>query len=814
MVETPNFLSVYIESVRPPFAALALAIVALSAHSRAQTPPESAAGFAPIAPLVNDAIARHELPGAVVLVGRGDQIRYHAAFGQRAVAPAPAPEAMTEDTIFDLASLTKVVATTTSVMQLVEQGKIRLTDPVSRFIPGFEQYGKGGITIRHLLTHTSGLRPDLELEIEFHGADEAIRRAIAEVPTSPLGERFVYSDINFFLLGDIVLRVSGERLDRYAATHIFAPLGMRETMFLPPETLRSRIAPTERCAMLAWPCLDDRTDLPYLRGIVHDPTARRMDGVAGHAGLFSTAADLSRFCRMLLGGGRLGAVRVLSPATVARMTSPSTPVGMRDVRGLGWDIDSSYSANRGELFPIGSYGHTGFTGTSLWLDPASRSYVIFLSNRVHPDGKGDVTPLRARVATVAAAALLSTADLSSVARAGVARGFRPRDLGGAERTAPRAVPVLAGIDVLAAEDFARLRGKRVGLLTNQTGRSRSGDSTIDLLAHAPGVTLAALFSPEHGIRGELDDKVGSSRDERTGLPIYSLYGETRRPTDAMLGGIDTIVVDLQDVGARFYTYPATVAYVLEEAARRKIAVVLLDRPNPIDGFDVEGPNQDAAAIGFNGYLPMPIRHGMTLGELARLFNGEQHIGADLAVVAMKNWQREDWFDDTGLAWANPSPNMRNLVAATLYPGLGALEGTNISVGRGTDTPFEQVGAPWIDGPALAAALNARRISGVRVYPVTFTPAAGAKLAGQPCHGVFFIVTDRDRLKPVGLALEIASALSKLYGAQFKLEDAALLLGSKATLEKIHAGATTDAIAASWAADEARWRTLRAPYLLY
>ncbi len=372
-----------------------LAVLAFGWHTAAQTP-AGAAGFAPIAGLVDQAIARHELPGAVVVVGRGEAIVFHGAYGQRAVQPSP--EAMTEDTIFDMASLTKVVATTTSVMTLVEAGRIRLNDRVAQFVPEFARYGKNGITIRHLLTHTSGLRPDLELDVEFHGADEAIRRAIEEVPTAPPGERFVYSDINFFLLGDIVRRVSGQRL-------------MKETRFLPPDSWRPRIAPTERCVGLGWPC-PTGAGIPFLRGVVHDPTARRMDGVAGHAGLFSTAADLSRFCRMLLNGGSLGAARILAPATVARMTAPSTPAGMRDVRGLGWDIDSSYSANRGELFPIGSFGHTGFTGTSLWLDPRTKSYVIFLSNRVHPDGKGDVTPLRARIATVAAAALYSADDVA------------------------------------------------------------------------------------------------------------------------------------------------------------------------------------------------------------------------------------------------------------------------------------------------------------------------------------------------------------------------------------------------------------------
>ena len=583
-------------------------------------------------PLITNAIGQHRLPGAVVLVGGPERTLYQKAFGRRAIVPSP--EAMTTDTIFDVASLTKVVATTTSVMILLEQGRLGLDEPVATYIPEFGRYGKQRITIRHLLTHVSGLRGDLDMALEFQGAAAAIRLASEEVPVAAPGARLIYSDINFFLLGELVARISGEGLDAFARTHIFEPLGMRETTFLPPASLRPRIAPTEPCAPLAWPC-GGPPEL-MMRGVVHDPTARRMGGVAGHAGLFSTAADLSRFCRMLLKGGTLDGVRVLSPLTIALMTRPATPPALGQVRGLGWDIDSRFAVNRGALFPIGSFGHTGWTGPSLWIDPLTRTFVVFLANRVHPDGKGDVAALRGRVATVVAAALAEAAPPRDVR-------FVGGDFGPTPALAPparMAVPVLNGIDVLAADQFAVLRGKRVGLVTNHTGRSRDGRSTIDVLQTAPGITLVSLFSPEHGIRGILDAAVPSSRDEKTGLPIHSLYGDTRRPTAAMLDGVDTMVIDLQDIGARFYTYMATVAYVMEEAVKRKIGVVVLDRPNPVNGFDVEGPAQDEAAAGFTAYFPMPVRHGMTLGELARLFNAENKIGAALTVVPMKNWSRD------------------------------------------------------------------------------------------------------------------------------------------------------------------------------
>ena len=755
--------------------------------------------------LVQEAIRRRELPGAVVVVGHGEEIAYQKAFGNLAVEPAP--EVMTLDTVFDLASLTKVVATTTSIMILVEEGRIRLTDRVASYIPSFARSGKAEITVRHLLTHTSGLRPDLDLADSWTGYDTAIARATEEVPTAAPGERVVYSDINFFLLGDIVSRVSGMTLDRFAQRRIFEPLGMHDTTFRPSSSLVSRIAPTEPCTPDGWPCGGPGATM--LRGEVHDPTARRMGGVAGHAGLFSTAADLTIFCRMLLSGGTVSGSRILAPLTIARMTAPATPARLMSRRGLGWDIDSSLSSSRGDLLPLGSFGHTGFTGTSLWIDPSTRTFVIILSSRLHPDGQGDVVDLRARIATVAAAAIT---EVPGGGRA--ALPFRTADFGpsGAVSREPTRA-VMTGIDVLRAEGFARLRGQRVGLVTNQTGRARDGVTTIDLLHEARDVRLVVLFSPEHGIRGALEGRVSSSRDERTGLPIYSLYGDTRRPTEDMLAGLDTLVIDLQDIGARFYTYMTTMAYVMEEAAQRGIAVVVLDRPNPVNGVQIEGPTLDEAAMGFTGYFRMPIRHGLTLGELARLFDGENEIGGELTVVAMDGWRRDAWFDETGLPWVNPSPNMRNLTQAALYPGLGAIEMTNISVGRGTDAPFQQIGAPWIDGVRVAAALNARDLLGVRFYPVSFTPSAG-QYAGETCQGVRLIVTDRRSLRPVRVGLEIASVLHRLYGELYRLDAAATLFGSRDGLARVRAGEDPGDVAASWAADEARWRQRRAPYLLY
>jgi uncharacterized protein YbbC (DUF1343 family) len=346
--------------------------------------------------------------------------------------------------------------------------------------------------------------------------------------------------------------------------------------------------------------------------------------------------------------------------------------------------------------------------------------------------------------------------------------------------------VLNGIDVLRRDNFAPLAGKNVGLITNHTGLAADGTSTIDLLYRSGVCKLVALFSPEHGIRGVLDSEVNSTVDEATGLPIYSLYGETTRPTSAMLKGIDALVFDIQDVGARFYTYSTTMAYCMDAAAKAGIPYYLLDRPNPIGGILVEGPMLDADKTSFIGYMPLPVRHGMTLGELARYVNVERKLGADLHVIEMKGWRRADFFFDTGQLWVNPSPNMRNELEAILYPGVCLLEATNVSLGRGTDRPFELAGAPWIEPRRFASALAAARVPGVQYVPLYFTPDASTN-RGLKCGGVQFILTDPKRLDSVLLGLTLVSTLRRLYPQDFEIDGVLRLLGNQSALDQLKAG---------------------------
>ncbi len=773
--------------------------VALAAP--AQSPASAQSGLPPAVASaldaeIDQAVQNGTIPGAVLVVGHNGQVLYRKAYGSRALIPNREP--MTVDTIFDAASLTKVTATTPSVMKLFEKGKLRLDDPVTKYLPEF-QGGKSDITVRLLMTHFSGMPPDLTLVPRWNGYETGIQKALVEKPIAPPGARFIYSDINFILMGEIVRRLSGTTLAEFAHTQIFAPLGMNDTQFQPPAELRPRIAPTE---------IDPDTGQPF-RGVVHDETSRYMGGIAGHAGLFTTADDLAKYAAMLLGMGQRSAVRVFDAATVKKFTTPGSPADQPILRGLGWDIDSPFSSNRGELYPIGSYGHTGFTGTSIWLDNTSNSFIILLTNAVHPKRGKSLSSLRSRVATAVAASF--GIDVQKVALTGYTETIRGA---GVHRVVNRNAKTMTGLDVLENSGFEELKRKRIGLITNQTGLDRGGRRNIDVML-AAGVKITTLFSPEHGIAGVEDTAVGNATDSKTGLPIVSLYQPNhRRLTADQMRDLDAIVYDIQDVGARFYTYSCTLLYALEEAGKAKKPFFVLDRPNPITGTHIEGPTLDKNLESFVGCYDMPLRHGMTFGELANMANTEQHWGADLHVIKMQDWERGDWFDATTLSWLNPSPNMRSLNAALLYPGIAMLEaGTNYSVGRGTDAPFEQIGADWIQGQLLAQYLNSRFIPGVRVYPTRFKPSS-SNFVGKEIEGVRFVITNREAFDSTRLGIELAGALEKLFPGKLELEKCRFLIGNHEALDEIGAGRDPSVIWSQAQQQADDFQPRRKPYLLY
>ncbi len=837
---------------------VSVVILAIAAHSQGlplaapQAVGMNAAKLDQIAALVNADIADKKLPGAVVIVGHKGKIVYRKAFGNRSLVPTV--EKMTVDTIFDVASLTKPVATATSIMILVERGKLRLNDTIGKFIPDIDDPEAKKVTIQQLLTHTSGYRPDFDLGEKWTGRDGMLAALKKEKLRTPSGTKFVYSDIGFIVLGEIVERISKGYLFDFAASNVFEPNLQGETRFFAAgktvadqqatpvwaETvltfleLKKRIAPTEnvrgQSSYLGMTYEGNGTSAnEILRGQVHDPTSFRMGGVAGHAGLFSTADDLARYCQMLLNGGTLNGKRVMSAQTIARMTAPYVVSEDGATRGLGWDMNTSFSQNRGELFPLGSFGHTGFTGTGVWIDRVSQTFVVFLSNRVHPDGKGDVGPLRAKVSTVVASAIEDTpiekykqaeAEYNAAVAAQIPKFISSqRSAVSSQQSASVSSPTvregstLNGVDVLERDKFERLDGMKIGLVTNHTGRNLAGKQTIDILKEAPNVKLVALFAPEHGIRGLLDDKVSDEVDAKTGLPIYSLYGETRRPMPEQLKDLDAIVYDIQDIGTRFYTYTATLKNVLEEAAKAGKPVFVLDRPNPINGSSVEGPFADESQLSFIAAHTTPVRYGLTIGELGMMMNMERKIGADLKVIKMEGWSRSMWFDETGQTWVNPSPNMRSLTEATLYPGIGLLETTNLSVGRGTDTPFEVVGSPWLDGQKLAKYLNERNLKGVRFVPIRYKPNASV-FKDEQLGGVNIVITERSSFQTVRTGIEIATALRKLYPADWQVDKYARLLVNAEILDMVKRGETPENIEKVMQKHVDDFAKRRASFLLY
>jgi uncharacterized protein YbbC (DUF1343 family)/CubicO group peptidase (beta-lactamase class C family) len=717
-----------------------------------------------------DAVQRREIPGAVMWMERQGK-RWGHEFGSRAVDPKQ--RAMTIDTIFDAASLTKVMATAPAVWLLVEDGKLDLEAPASRWIPEFRGDGKEKITLRQMLTHTSGLRSGLMPSGEWSGYEVGLAKIAAQsVQTSPNTE-FRYSDLNFILLGEIVRRVSGESLDQFTKRRIFKPLAMENTGFLPSPLKKDRIAPTTREGDVV------------IQGVVHDPTSRRMGGVTGHAGLFTNARDAGRYCRMLLDGGKSPDGRViLKKATVSQMTAvqPPLPGGVR--RTLGFDVLSAFSDPKGAHFGPRSYGHTGWTGGCFWIDPDADCYFVLLTNRNHPSEGKSIKNLRWQVATLAAEAM------------GVARR------------------VSTGVDKVKTDGLSALTGQRVGLITNQTGVTSEGQTTLAVLQKVPGARVTRLFSPEHGIAGKEDhEQIADSKDPLSGLPVTSLYGKDRKPAPDSLKDVDVLVFDIQDIGTRFYTYISTMLNCMEAAAAAQLPFLVLDRVNPLGGQAVEGPLPVEVKNAFVACHNIPIRHGLTTGELARLLVKERLPGLKLTVVAVAGWERGQAFPQTLLPWVNPSPNRRSPEAALLYPGIGLLEMANISVGRGTDLPFCFLGAPWMNSQAVAASLMKGSFPGVLIQEIDFKPDA-SKFAHELCHGLHFSITDSRIFQPVRLGIGIALTLWEIHGDVFELDKVNGLLYHPATLQAVRDKKSLREITALWERDEAAFRQRCANILLY
>jgi uncharacterized protein YbbC (DUF1343 family) len=766
-----------------------------SAELPAQETPLSAelaeSGFEPqrlesLDALIAEAISEGKMPGCVVCFGRHDRVAFLQAYGQRQIQPEAVP--MLVDTVFDLASLTKPIATATSIMQLIERGDLRLGQKVSDIFPEFGAKGKNEITIEHLLIHQSGLIPDNALADYQQGPDEAWRRICELGLVAPVGDEFKYSDVNFIVLAKIVQRITGQDIHTYTQANLFVPLAMNETGFNPGPDLRLRAAPTEQ------------RDGRWIQGEVHDPRAYLLNGIAGHAGLFSTANDLSRYAQMLLRMGDVGERSdtsqrpLLSPATLQRMTR-AYPVS-QGVRGLGWDKQTGYSANKGTRLSESAFGHGGFTGTVLWIDPEQDLFVIFLSNRIHPTGQGSVNSLAGKIAD----------------RIVAAQSNNPPPTESIRRVAAR--PVVTGLEVIVRDNLGSLANQRLGLITNSTSVDQRGQSARYLLAEHPNGRLTAIFSPEHGIAAKLDQAtIDDSIDPETGVKIFSLYGKTRRPTAEMLADIDVLVFDIQDIGTRFYTYISTMGEAMRAAAEHKKKFVVLDRPNPLGGTIVEGPMLDVGQESFVGFHPLPVRHGMTVGELALLFRSELNLDLDLEIVPCENWDRADYWDNTGLVWVHPSPNMRRLNQAVLYPGIGLWEMTNLCVGRGTDTPFEIIGAPWIDGPTLQRELNKTPIPGVRFIPLRFTPHSN-KFANQLCGGVEIVVSDREAFRSVACGLAIATALRRLYPENWNVKELNRLLGNREVAEAILQNVNLEALRALSEQGLDEFAVRRRQFLLY
>lgn len=694
--------------------------------------------------VLDRAVAKAKAPGAVAFVGRHEKTLFHGASGFRQIIPEK--KAADKDTLYDLASLTKVVATSTMVMLLRDEGKLDLDKPVFETlpVPGFQRF-----TPRHLITHTAGLPPFMPWYKEVHTVDEVLTRTGALDLSWAPGTRRRYSDLGFMILGKMVEILEADSLQGACQRRIFKPLDMKRTGFKPPEAWRKNCAATEKCAWRG----------RVMCGEVHDETSYAVGGVAGHAGLFSTAEDLAKFCRALLGG------KLLKPETLEEMTRQTPePHGWQ---GLAWKLDPWMDGSEGFLPARTAFGHTGFTGTSVCMDRATGYFVVLLSNTCHPSR--DVR---------------DTKTLRQVFHGVVSAEYYREGIN-----------THTGLDRLVWDDFAPVADKKVALLTNQAAVDQFGRPAFEVLKNAAKTKLVRLYSPEHGYQGQAE--AGASvRGETAAVPVTSLYGEQREPASAELCQADILVIDLPDIGARYYTYMATMKRCLHACAMAGVPALVLDRPNPLGGAVAEGPIAEVTGAD-TCCAAIPARHGMTLGEIALYFQQTEPWGKQLKldVYLADDWWRECLHGQCALPWTPPSPNIPDADTALLYAGMCLFEGVNLNEGRGTETPFQIAGAPWLNAKAVLRALDRDACKGVEVTAATYTPRSIAGKASHPeyqdqeCHGLRVTLRDREQARPFALAVALLCAMHKAHPRELQWKPAFdTLAGGSRLREAIESGA--------------------------
>jgi uncharacterized protein YbbC (DUF1343 family)/CubicO group peptidase (beta-lactamase class C family) len=691
----------------------------------AQTPPgeEDLALWRALDREIEKAMEDGEMSGASLLVGRGPDILYQRVYGHSDITTQ---EPLSHEHLFDAASLTKPLVTAMSILLLAQDGLIDLDAPLTKYLA---LPWKVSPTVSQLLSHHGGLRPVV--------SEEGLPDSLMDVELAhPPGEQFVYSDVGYMLLGRLVEKQSGMPLDEFYQSRVLEPLDLKTATFHPDPAL----------------CVPTFDVEP---GTVHDPRARRLQGVAGHAGLFANARGIHQ---QLVGTSRL-----LTPEWRSLLFRPC-----QGGRTLGLDQETRLSSARGERFsPLTSAGHTGFTGTSFWWDEPTGIHVVLMTSRLHPDNEGNVIPLRKAIATRVGDHLLGTM-------------------------------VQTGLDRIVDSEFEQLEGKRVGFVVNQTSRDRFGRHLTELLPVDPDFELVSLFTPEHGLLGVRDEKIEHGFHQGLKVPIFSLYGETREPKEEWFRDIDVLVFDLQDVGVRYYTYISTLQACLEVAERTSTQVIVLDRPNPLGGVVVDG--QLAREFSFIACDALPTVHGMTIGEVGLYLN--RKIGADLQVFKMVGWRRDMLWRDTGLALFSPSPNLAELEAIELYPVLGQLEWCDLSVGRGTRSPFRVIGAPYIKDPtSLAKDLNSSLGPELRFQPRYFVPTS-SKYEGQLCGGLE-VSLQGVLERPAECGVALAGALQAHYPQHFKMSDMRRHFGVESIRESDLKSSDNDL-----------WRNTRDRYLLY